>query len=139
MRRRSVTILLTSMLWLLLVTSGAQAVVVDTNPSASGPSVTFPTDVGAYVGVAMVPGTTPDPRTKLSNAGIPTVTTSSSCFALCSHGGPVMHRNETFALVWDPNPEHHYAAPYVEQFLRDVADGSGTLTSPYADRKSVVY
>ena len=25
-----------------------------------------------------------------------------------------------------------YAAPYVEQFLRDVADGSGNLSSPYA-------
>ena len=46
---------------------------------------------------------------------------------LCSHGGAVIHKNETFALVWDPNPHRDWAAGYVEQFLRDVADGSGTL------------
>ena len=60
---------------------------------------------------------------------------------LCSHGGPVAHANETFALVWDPRAAtaHDYAAPYVEQFLRDVADGSGrpglaVLRSPRSTR-----
>ncbi len=44
--------------------------------------------------------------------------------------------NETFAVVWNlfAAGESHtdYAAPYVEQFLRDVAAGSGTTGSPYA-------
>ncbi len=44
-----------------------------------------------------------------------------------------MHANETFALVWDPVRQYFATTKeYVEQFLRDVADGSGTLTSPYA-------
>lgn len=64
--------------------------------------------------------------------------------ALCYHGGGVMHQgvmhqNETFALTWDApfsnGSERNYPSwtrDYVEQFLRDVGDGSGTLTSPYA-------
>jgi hypothetical protein len=44
-----------------------------------------------------------------------------------------MHRNETFALTWDPDRRYwQVTRNYVEQFMRDVADGSGTLTSPYA-------
>jgi hypothetical protein len=44
----------------------------------------------------------------------------------------VAHANETFSLAWDPGSHSAYTAPYVQQFLRDVADGSGTFTSPYA-------
>ena len=41
--------------------------------------------------------------------------------------------NETFALTWDADRSYWAGTRgYVEQFLRDVADGSGTLTSPYA-------
>ena len=44
-----------------------------------------------------------------------------------------MHSNETFVLTWDPGRRYWSGTKdYVEQFLRDVADGSGTLTSPYA-------
>jgi PKD domain len=54
-------------------------------------------------------------------------------FAMCYQGGPVMHGNETFALTWDPSRDYWPTTlNYLEQFLRDVADGSGTLTSPYA-------
>jgi PKD domain len=118
MRRVSLAITL-SVAVSLAATTGAKAVVVN--------------DQGTTAGVALVPGTTPAPRTKLSDAGIPAATSNGPCLGICSHGGPVIHKNETFALVWDPNPHHHYAAPYVEQFLRDVADGSGTLTSPFAE------
>jgi hypothetical protein len=56
-------------------------------------------------------------------------------FGLCWQGGTigaVMHGNDTFALTWDPNRSYWAGTRYyVEQFLRDVADGSGTLTSPY--------
>src|SRR6185437_9994729 len=126
----------------MVTVSGAQAVVVDVNPAANGQAtVTYPADQNSYVGVTLVPGT----RGNLANTGIPTVTSSMTCSdpaltsdfslpssGLCSHGGPVTHANETFALVWDPHPHSDYAAPYVEQFLRDVADGSGGLSSPFS-------
>jgi chitodextrinase len=45
----------------------------------------------------------------------------------------VIHSNETFALTWDPARRYWQTTRnYVEQFLSDVANGSGTLTSPYA-------
>lgn len=113
---------------LLLGAVGARAVVVE--------------DESSRFGVALVPGT----RGDLVTAGVPTVTSSAPCtdpaltsdlilpeFGLCWHGGAVMHANETFALAWDPVRSYFATTKeYVEQFLRDVADGSGTLTSPYA-------
>lgn len=125
----------------LTVTSAAQAVVVDMN-ALGQPSVAYSaSDQSGYYGVDVVPGT----AAALSSAGVPVVTSSGPCLdpalplnmslpstGLCSHGGSVMHSNETFAMVWDPAPHKDYASPYVEQFLRDVADGSGKLTSPYA-------
>lgn len=95
----------------------------------------------------------------LAQRAIPTVSSSGPCLdpaltsdlwlfgqtdrlpdsALCYHGGGVLHRGETFALTWDaPLPsgsQHNYwsgTRGYIEQFLRDVASASGTLTSPYA-------
>jgi hypothetical protein len=128
----------------LLCTAGtAGAVVVD--PAAAGqPSVTFPNDQSNYVGVALLPGTSSD----LATAQIPTVVTGGTCSdpwlssdlamssgGLCWHnGGNVVHANETFALTWDQYRSYwSMTRNYVEQFLRDVADGSGTLTSPFAE------
>ncbi|MGZ4265996.1 MAG: PKD domain-containing protein [Solirubrobacteraceae bacterium] len=145
MRRHSLSTCIATALTIvvsLVAAGGAQAVVVDLNPAANGQStVTYPTDQGSYYGVTLVPNT----RGDLANTGIPTVTSSMTCsdpaltsdFSLpsggmCSHGGPVAHANETFAFVWDPHPHSDYAAPYVEQFLRDVADGSGNLGSPFS-------
>jgi hypothetical protein len=113
---------------LLFGAAGAKAVVVE--------------DESSRFGVALVPGT----RGDLATAGTPAVTASAPCadpalspdlilpeFGLCWHGGAVMHANETFALAWDPVRSYFATTKeYVEQFLRDVADGSGTLTSPYA-------
>jgi hypothetical protein len=114
---------------LLVAATGAQAVVVN--------------DQGTMAGVALVPGT----RATLAKAGITPVTASTSpcdpwlsrdlsllpSIGLCSRGGPVMTANETFALTWDPTRSYWTGTrDYVEQFLRDVADGSGTPTSPYA-------
>jgi hypothetical protein len=134
--------LLTVIASLAVATSGAQAVVVDMNPASQGqPTVNYPTDLGSYYGVDVVPGT----RADLLTAGIPTVSSAAPCTdpslgtewtlpstGLCSHGGPVVHASETFVLDWDYGISN-YAAPYVEQYLRNVADGSGTLTSPYSD------
>ena len=145
MRRYSLTTCIATALTTvvsLVAASGAQAVVVDLNPAANGqPTVTYPVDQSSYAGVTLVPGT----RSDLANTGIPTVTSSMTCSdpaltsdftlpsdGLCSHGGPIAHANETFALVWDPHPHADYSAPYVEQFLRDVADGSGGLGSPFS-------
>jgi hypothetical protein len=113
---------------LLLGAGGAKAVVVE--------------DESSRFGVALVPET----RGDLVTAGTPAVTSVGPCtdpaltpdlilpeFGLCWHGGEVMHANETFALTWDPVRSYFATTKeYVQQFLRDVADGSGTLTSPYA-------
>src|SRR5581483_3895961 len=147
-----------------LVAPAAQAVVVDMNALGHA-SVSFnSSDQSGYFGVALVPGTCGDLLgtggcASLVNSGVPTVTSSAPCLdpalppdlwlsgtahrlpnsGVCSHGGPVLHKNETFALTWDsPQPsgsQHNYFSGtrlYVEQFLRDVADASGALSSPYA-------
>jgi hypothetical protein len=129
MRRCSLTTLAIAVTFVisLVVAAGAQAVVV--KMGAAG-----------RAGVSLVPGT--------STAGLSTVT-SSKCSdpwlsadlggpalppgALCWNGGSVMHRNETFAITWDPKRSYWATTrDYVEQFMKDVANGSGTLSSPYA-------
>jgi hypothetical protein len=133
----------TCVLSLIVATGGAQAVVVDMN-AVGKTSVRYnPSDQSGYAGVALVPGT----RGVLTTIKIPTVTSSAPCSdpwlssdlslpatGLCWHaGGAVMHSNETFALAWDPARRYWQTTRnYVEQFLGDVAAGSGTLTSPYA-------
>ena len=130
----------------LVAASSAQALALrDANATAPG---------RAY-GVALVPGTNNSAtRTALAPAGIVPITASGSCTdpvlsldlsvggvqgalpgnALCLQpGGSVMHENETFALTWDPNRQYWQTTRnYMEQFLRDVANGSNTLSSPYA-------
>jgi hypothetical protein len=142
--RRHFTFMLTFAAVFLSGVTGAAAVVVD--PSKIGAtSVEYKSsEQQSYVGVALAPGT----RGNLQNAEIPVVTTKGKCddlipadlirpsmpeSGLCWHEGPVMHGNETFALVWDPQRlSFATTKEYVEQYLRNVADGSGTLTSPYA-------
>ncbi len=139
--RRLALAVLTLIAAQLAAVGAAQAVVVA--PSAVGATVAY--DGGArsaYLGVAMVPGT----DATLATAGIPAVQTAGSCgdpwlssdlrlpiSGLCWHGGAVLHGNETFALTWDPTRSYWSGTrAYVEQFLRDVADASGSFTSPYA-------
>jgi hypothetical protein len=127
-RWAALAVAVTAVVSLFMATAGAQAVVVS--------------DQGVTAGVAMLPGTT-------APAGLP-VTSSGACNdpamaftpylaylpnsnQLCDRGGAVMHSNETFALTWDPLRRYWSGTRgYVEQFMRDVADGSGSLTSPYA-------
>jgi PKD domain len=113
----------------LVAASGAQAIVVN--------------DQGVEAGVALVSGTSGT----LAGANVsPVTSTVSTCdpwlssdltllpsIGLCYHGGGVMHHSETFALTWDPNRWYPAGTrDYLEQFLQDVANGSGTLSSPYA-------
>lgn len=130
----------------LVAASSAQALAVR-DAAATSP--------GHAYGVALVPGTkTTATRTALAHAGIAPITASGACTdpvlpvdlsvggvpgalpgnALClQSGGSVMHENETFALTWDPARQYWQTTRnYMEQFLRDVANGSNTLTSPYA-------
>ncbi len=124
--RRSLTMLLTALIATLCAAGAAQAVVVN--------------DQGTMAGVALVPGASvpkgvTDGATAVSSCD-PFLSSDLSLLpslGLCYHGGPVMHANETFALTWDPNRLGWAGTrDYVEQFLKDAADGSGTLTSPYA-------
>jgi hypothetical protein len=133
--RRMMLIALTFVIISLLGASSAGAVVIDMGAS------------GRY-GVALVPGT----RSALTTAGITTVTGAATpcdpwldpdfifqSSGLCYHDGPILHANETFAVTWDPHRrDWQTARDYVEQFLKDVADGSAapkgspSLTSQYA-------
>jgi PKD domain len=114
-----------------LATTAAQAIVVNDN--------------GTQAGVSIVP----DARTVALPGGVSPVTAGGSCTdpwlasdlggpalpsgALCYRGGPVMHKNETFALTWDQQRAYwSQTRDYVEHFLRDVADASGSLASPFA-------
>jgi len=153
--RRCLCFILPFFVFLALAASGAQAVVLDMHAigqsyvqtdTNGAPYVPYPTDQANYMGVALAP----DTRGSLVNQNIPYVASSRPCTdpalpadlmrpnmpesGLCFHsGGKVMHGNETFALVWDPLRQSFATTKeYVEQFLKDVADGSGTLTSPYA-------
>jgi hypothetical protein len=145
MRRARLTVLaiaVTSVVSLVVAVAGAKAVVIDMNAIGSRSVAFNPSDQSGYYGVALVPGS----RLNLGVAGIPTVTPGPPCTdpaltsdlllpstGLCSQGGPVIHRNETFALTWDPNRAYWQTTrSYVEQYLSDVAAGSGTLSSPYA-------
>jgi len=138
--RRLVLALSCSLVASLAVVASAQATVLN----VSGIQQSSPYDQGPEIGVAPVPGTT---DAQLGSTGAQVVEPGGSCSIdaplaslltvsdpglLCYEGGPVIHSNETFALVWDPNPYKDYAASYVEQFMRNVADASGSLTSPYA-------
>ena len=141
MRRYSLTAL-TFVVSLFVATSAAQAVVVDMNALGQTSIAYNQYDRGGYFGVALVPTT----GAILASDNIPAVASSAPCvdpalssdlvlpsYGLCAHGGPVMHNNETFALAWDPLRRYFSSTKnYVETFLRDVADGSGTFTSPYA-------
>lgn len=114
-----------------VATTAAQAIVVN--------------DSGTEAGVSIVPGS----RTDSLPGVVSPVTSGGSCTdpwlasdlggpalpnqALCYRGGSVMHKNETFALTWDQQRSYwSQTRGYVEQFLRDVADSSGSLGNPFA-------
>jgi hypothetical protein len=156
--RRFMLIALTLASSLFVATTAAEAVVVDMNAVGQASVAYSASTLGDYAGVALVPGTcaslsNTSPCSGLSALNIPTVSSSAPCTdpsltsdlwlfgqtgrlpdnGACYHGGAVMHQNETFALTWDSQRAYWSGTRgYVEQFLRDVADGSGGLTSPYA-------
>ncbi len=116
---------------LAVAVAGAQAIVVN--------------DGGTQAGVAL----TPSARLASLPGGVTAVTSGGSCTdpwlaadlggpnlpndALCYRGGAVIHKNETFALTWDQQRAYwSQTRGFVEQYLRDVADSSGSLGSPYA-------
>ena len=150
--RTVLTCVLTLGISLAVAASSAQALVVDMNALGRTSVPYSPSDHSAYDGVALVPGTCEDlwsdggTCASLSGAGVPRVVSSGPCtdpaltsdlilpnFGICFHGGSVLRANETFALTWDAQRSYWAGTRgYVEQFLRDVADGSGSLGSPYA-------
>jgi hypothetical protein len=130
---RAGTVLVVVLVASMGAVGGAQALVV--NVAGAGPA-----------GVSLVPGTD---ISKLPAAVSP-VASAATCRdpllnqwwpdlpqsltgGLCFNGGSVLHGTETFALTWDPGRTYWQGTrAYVEQFLRDVADASGSLGSPYA-------
>jgi hypothetical protein len=131
---KSLFVLLALAVAMLADAGGAQAVVVQMGGTQLGAS--------GLTGVAPVPGT-------MLPSTIQRATANASCAdpwltgdlggpnlpssALCYQGGPVIHANETFALTWDPvRRDWQTTRNFMEQYLRDVADGSGTFSSPFA-------
>ena len=129
--RRLVLALSCTVLASLAVVASAQAVVVS--------------DGNTEAGVSIVPNS----RDASLPGSFPAVTAGGSCNdpwlasdlggpllpngALCYRGGAVIHKNETFALTWDQQRSYwSQTRGYVEQFLRDVAQSSGSLASPFA-------
>jgi len=141
MRRYSLTTCIATALTLVVsfvAAGGAQAgVVTDSNN-------------GNTYGVKLVPPNSTTSPSDIAGTGLTSVTTNVPCLTpppartnvlpdsgLCYHANAsVIQKNETFAIVWNltaaGEPHTDYAAPYVQQFLRDVADGSGSASSPYA-------
>ena len=116
--------------------AGAQAVMVSDGSTVAGVSLLptarwnpLPTGVNAVTSSA----TCTDPWLT-SDFGGPLIYPGHGFNPLCYFGGSVMHRNETFALTWD-NHRTYWSETrgYVEQYLRDVADATGSLNDPYAD------
>src|SRR5579864_3539878 len=116
---------------LFIATTAADAVVVNDN--------------GTLAGVALVPGTdfsTPPSGVTVQTASgctdpalqfTPDLAFASGSTPLCWRGGSVMHANETFALTWDPYRQYWAGTRgYIEQYQRNVADGSGSFTSPFS-------
>jgi hypothetical protein len=150
-RVRSAFVTVVALAVALLATSGAQAIVVDMNALGHSTVPFSSSDQSGYYGVALAPRTchdlwAGDTCSALETAGVPRVVSAAPCtdpaltpdltlssWGLCSHGGSVMAANETFALTWDPHRLYWSGTKgYVEQFLRDVADASGSLGTPYA-------
>src|SRR5579862_1370342 len=130
---------------LFVVTSGAQAVVVN--------------DSGHIAGVSLVPTARGAESSYLTPAGVSIVTSGGLCSdpaaatepdiltagswplnapaqPLCWHSGPVMHASEAFTLEWEgqaPNTYWSTTKGYVQNFLGDVAAASGQLVNPYSD------
>src|SRR5581483_1233022 len=123
--RRAQMIMLIAVMAVLGISGAAQALVV------SG-------GVNGQVGVAPVPGSVTvssqagscsDPWLA-ADLGGPNVPLG----GLCWHsGGSVLHGAETFAITWGPiRYDWATTRDYLEQYLRNVADSSNTLGSPYA-------
>src|SRR5947209_15531815 len=113
----------------LLTASSAQAVVVNDGGTSAGVALVPGSSLPAGVSATTASGPCSDPWLA-GDLGGPTM----GAGGLCYHGGPVVHKNETFALTWDPQRVYWQTTRgYLEQFLGDVAGGSNTLSSPFAD------
>jgi PKD repeat protein len=129
--RRMILALSCTVVASLVVAAGAQAQVINDN--------------GTEAGVSLVPSV----RGASLPSGVSAVTASGSCTdpwltsdfggplmgsgGLCYRGGAVMQKNETFTLTWDQQRAYwSQTLGYVQQYLRDVADSSGSLGTPYA-------
>jgi PKD repeat protein len=115
----------------LSVAASAQAIMVNDNGTVAGVSISPDARGGSLPGgvsAVTAGGSCTDPWLA-TDLGGPTLPGD----ALCYRGGAVIHKNETFALTWDQHRSYwSQTRGYVEQFLRDVADSSGSLASPFA-------
>lgn len=129
LRAGGAALALTFLVSLALTASSAQAIVVNDQGNEYGVALEPTTSLPSGVTVAPSVAGCPDPadaaeNLSFMNNGVP---------PLCWQGGNVLHNNETFAITWDAERSYWTGTrDYVEQFLKDVADGSGTFTSPYA-------
>lgn len=141
-------ITLTSLVGLFVVTSAAQAVMVNDNGTVAGVSLVpsarwFGNSTSAYLTTTGVPAITSSGPCADPAAGTePDILTTGSwplsapAQPICWQGGPVMHQNETFTLEWEGQSPNSYWATtknFVQNYLGDVAAASGQRVNPYSD------
>ena len=128
--RRLVLALSCTVIASLSVVASAQAILVNDAGTEAGVSLMPAVRGSVPASVNPVPSAGPctDPSLT-SDLGAPFIPRG----GLCYRGGDVMNKNETFALTWDAERTNWSdTTGYVEQYMRDVADSSGSLSSPYA-------
>jgi hypothetical protein len=125
--------------WATVAAGVADAMMLSDQGQPYGVVLAPGTDVSSLSGVNVIASDIQSPTQCDPWLSPDLVTPALPLYGLCWHGGPssdqygVLHGNETFALTWDPLRRYYSSTRgYMEQFLRDVADGSNTLSSPYA-------
>jgi hypothetical protein len=112
----------------LVAAGGAQAIVVNDNGTTAGVRLIPYSSVPAGVTTSTSTSPCDDPWLS-SDFGGPALPSD----GLCYRGGPVINSNETFDIAWDPlRRDWATTRDYLEQFMRNVSDASGSLSSPYA-------
>ncbi len=128
--RRWLVMSLTLVASLMLLAASAQAMVVNVSGRQYG--IAAPWDATPLTGPPAVTSPSPCADPWLA-PDLLTYPTRLADGGLCYHGGAVMHANETFVLTWDPTRSYYVDTKFeLQQFLKDVADASGGLGTPYA-------
>ena len=130
--RRLILLIASTLIASFAVAASAQAVVINHAGTDYAVQLVPGTSYGSLPGGVSVDtssGTCNDPALQFTQD----LSYGQGSTPLCWRGGSVLHANETFALTWDPYRAYWSGTRgYLEQFLQDVANSSGSMNSPFA-------